>query len=203
MRWCWPAGSRLRASNAARCCSPRSMPANAISLPSSSCCGRASRRARRSTPPFSRHPARHRQFPGGDVDGARKPRGFGELAMTTSERSRLDGIGNLALVGAGKMGGAMLQSWLALGLPAGNITVIEPQPSPEIAALAKQGLSLNPKGRTSDIAALVVAVKPQIAVEALAEVAPLAGNDTLVLSIMAGRPLAFLERALPGRSIVR
>ena len=101
--------------------------------------------------------------------------------MTTSDRRRLDGIGNLALVGAGKMGGAMLQSWLALGLPAANIIVIEPQPSPEVTALAKQGLSLNPKAKASNLGALVVAVKPQIADEALAEVAPLAGNDTLVL----------------------
>ena len=123
--------------------------------------------------------------------------------MTTSDRSRLDGIGNLALVGAGKMGGAMLQSWLALGLPAAKVTVIEPQPSAEIAALAKQGVVLNPKSGVSDLAALVVAVKPQIAAAALAEVAPLVNADTLVLSIMAGRPLAFLERALPGGAIVR
>ena len=38
----------------------------------------------------------------------------------------------LVLVGAGKMGGAMLEGWLALGLAPKKVVVIEPQPSPAI-----------------------------------------------------------------------
>jgi hypothetical protein len=58
--------------------------------------------------------------------------------MTTSSegKQRLDGIGSLALVGAGKMGGAMLEGWLALGLDLKNVVVLEPQPSPQISSLA-------------------------------------------------------------------
>ena len=37
--------------------------------------------------------------------------------------------GTIALAGAGKMGGAMLMGWLAGGLDAKRVVVIEPQPS--------------------------------------------------------------------------
>src|ERR1700744_5345598 len=52
--------------------------------------------------------------------------------------------GTIALAGAGKMGGAMLTGWLAQGLDAGRVVVIEPTPSPEISALASKGVRLNP-----------------------------------------------------------
>ena len=43
--------------------------------------------------------------------------------------------GTIALAGAGKMGGAMLTGWLAGGLDANRVMVIEPSPSDEIKAL--------------------------------------------------------------------
>ena len=59
--------------------------------------------------------------------------------MTQSDKHRLDDIGLLALVGAGKMGGAMLEGWLALGLDPQNVVVIEPQPSEEIVGAVAEG----------------------------------------------------------------
>ena len=44
--------------------------------------------------------------------------------------------GTIALAGAGKMGGAMLTGWLAGGLDAKRVMVIEPYPSDDIKALA-------------------------------------------------------------------
>lgn len=126
--------------------------------------------------------------------------------MTTSAKgkSRLDGIGTLALVGAGKMGSAMLEGWLALGLDPKHVAVLEPQPGAELLALAKSGLALNPpKGSVKNPSAIILAVKPQIAADAMADVAALAGKDSVVLSIMAGKPLAFLARSLPDAAIVR
>ena len=50
---------------------------------------------------------------------------------------------SLVLVGAGKMGGAMLRGWLDLGLEAKRIRVVEPHPSPELNALcAARGVAL-------------------------------------------------------------
>ncbi|HTQ81797.1 MAG TPA: pyrroline-5-carboxylate reductase [Pseudolabrys sp.] len=116
----------------------------------------------------------------------------------------LKSIGSLLLVGAGKMGSAMLEGWIARGLDAKKITVIEPQPARTIRALARRGLKLNAKGKAAPAAAVVVAVKPQIAPEALPSIVPYVGKSTLVLSIMAGRTIAFIEGALPaGAAIVR
>ena len=68
----------------------------------------------------------------------------------------------LVLVGAGKMGGAMAQGWLDAGLPASSLTILEPNPSSEIASLAAdRGLALNPRVAASPPQTLVLAVKPQ------------------------------------------
>jgi pyrroline-5-carboxylate reductase len=74
--------------------------------------------------------------------------------------SLADFTGTLLLVGAGKMGGAMLEGWLALGMAARNVVVIEPQPAGEIAALTGRGLRLNPPpGDIGEVSALVLAIK--------------------------------------------
>jgi pyrroline-5-carboxylate reductase len=111
--------------------------------------------------------------------------------------------GTLVLVGAGKMGGAMLDGWLALKLPPSKVVIIDPQPGRSIKALAGRGVRINPKGKIGNVAALVVAVKPQVAPDAVPPLATLVGPKTVVVSIMAGRTLKFLERALPGVAIVR
>ncbi len=124
-----------------------------------------------------------------------KPKAQGALA---------DFSGTLLLVGAGKMGGAMLEGWLALGLAADKIAVLEPQPTSDIAALAGRGLRLNPAPRDiGEAAAIVVAVKPQTAPEAMPALAPFVGGSTVTVSIMAGRTLRFLEGALPRAALVR
>ncbi|MBX9827940.1 MAG: pyrroline-5-carboxylate reductase [Xanthobacteraceae bacterium] len=111
--------------------------------------------------------------------------------------------GTLVLVGAGKMGGAMLEGWLTRKLPPKKVVVIEPQPSKAIKALAKRGVRINPKGDIGIAAAIVLAVKPQTAPEALPPLAALAGSKTVVVSIMAGRTLGFLETYFPKSAVVR
>jgi pyrroline-5-carboxylate reductase len=111
--------------------------------------------------------------------------------------------GPLLLLGAGKMGQAMLDGWLARGLAPKKLIVIEPQPAKAVKALARRGLKLNPKGKPAAAAAIVIAVKPQTAPQAVPSVRAHVGKHTLVLSIMAGRTISFLERLLPGTAIVR
>jgi pyrroline-5-carboxylate reductase len=113
-------------------------------------------------------------------------------------------ISSLLLVGAGKMGSAMLEGWLARGLNPRKVVVIEPQPVKAVKALTRRGLKLNPKGKANPAAVIIIAVKPQIAPDALPAVAPYVGKSTLVLSIMAGRTIGFLEKSLPaGAAVVR
>jgi pyrroline-5-carboxylate reductase len=129
----------------------------------------------------------------------------GKFAMTQStyhnQRTLAGLAGPIVLVGAGKMGGAMLESWLALGLDPKAAVVIELQPTREVSMLAGRGLRLNPVAASvGEAAAIVLAVKPQVAPEVMPALSPYLGAGTLVLSIMAGRTLGFLERALSQRA---
>ena len=125
-------------------------------------------------------------------------------SSTVEGRPLTDLSHTVLLAGAGKMGGALLQGWLALGLLPEKVAVIEPLPSPELAALSKQGLRLNPPHDVvGAVAAVVVAVKPQIAPEVIPALVPFVDAATVVVSIMAGRTLAFLAGSLPRAALVR
>ncbi|MGC1447449.1 MAG: pyrroline-5-carboxylate reductase [Xanthobacteraceae bacterium] len=117
--------------------------------------------------------------------------------MTAVSDSLRDFSGVLVLVGAGKMGSALLEGWIRLGLDPQNIAVIEPAIPPHIAALTQRGLQLNPTPRAlKNVTAIVLAVKPQVAPQAIPPLAPLVSPSTVVVSIMAGRTLKFLSDAL-------
>ncbi|MGI8526327.1 MAG: pyrroline-5-carboxylate reductase [Pseudolabrys sp.] len=112
--------------------------------------------------------------------------------------------GRLVLAGAGKMGGAMLTGWLARGLDPKNVSVIEPEPTKALKAWTRRGLAINAPRERGSAAVIVIAVKPQNASEAFPALAARAGKSTLVLSIMAGRTLGFIEGAFAsGTAVVR
>jgi pyrroline-5-carboxylate reductase len=109
----------------------------------------------------------------------------------------------IVLVGAGKMGAAMFAGWARGGLSQGadSVIIVEPQPSAEIAGASAR---LNPPLESiKDPAAIVLAVKPQVAPDVLPPIASIAGRETVVVSIMAGRTIAFLEQHFPGAAVVR
>lgn len=109
----------------------------------------------------------------------------------------------LVLLGCGKMGSALLEGWLAGGLDPAAVSVLEPQPSPRLAALADSGLRLN-DFPPAPPAVAVVAVKPQTMGAALPRLATYGGGGTLFLSIAAGTPIRAFEAALgPATPIVR
>ncbi len=108
----------------------------------------------------------------------------------------------VVLLGCGRMGGALLEGWLAAGLPPDAAHVIEPS-AQSVAGFAARGVAVNGP-LPARPAAVLLAVKPQAMEAALPRVAPLAGPDTLFLSIAAGTPLAAFESALaPGTPVVR
>ena len=113
----------------------------------------------------------------------------------------------LVLAGAGNMGGALLKGWLAGGLDPRLVRALDPAPpEPMRALLASHGIacqtSLAPDGAPP--AAIVLAIKPQIMDAVAPTVAPLAGPDTVVLSVAAGRTIASLATHFaPGTAIVR
>jgi pyrroline-5-carboxylate reductase len=107
----------------------------------------------------------------------------------------------LVLVGCGRMGSALLQGWLARGLPPRAFTVLEPSPGPLLERLAGEGLRLNAALPPAPAVA-VLAVKPQMMGEALPGLAALGNGGTLVLSIAAGTPITAFEAAFGERTPV-
>ncbi|TVR10130.1 MAG: pyrroline-5-carboxylate reductase [Salinarimonadaceae bacterium] len=107
---------------------------------------------------------------------------------------------SLILVGGGKMGGAMLEGWLRVGLPGEAATVIEPYPGAELVHLcALKGVALNPSADTlTPPDALVLAIKPQVLGEAAPGIRPLVDRRTTLISVLAGKTVADLDAAIPG-----
>ena len=103
--------------------------------------------------------------------------------------------GKLALIGAGKMGTAMLQGWLASGVSATDVVIIDPAPPPETAELiAEHTIVHNPDLSTvDDIALIIVAIKPQMIAEVLPAVKGLAKQSPLVVSVVAGTKIATFQ----------
>lgn len=121
--------------------------------------------------------------------------------MPTPTSTALSHIsGTIVLAGAGKMGGAMLSGWLAQGIGPERIAVIDPKPSDEVAAT---GVRLNPSvSEIGQVAALVLAVKPQLFREAGSTLNVFLNPDTLVVSIMAGTTIATINE-ICGGAVVR
>ncbi len=106
----------------------------------------------------------------------------------------------LVVLGCGKMGSAMLQGWLAGGVPAGSVWVVDPKPAAQI---VESGVHVNAELPASP-AIVVVAVKPQMMDEALPGFEAMGGGRTLFLSVAAGTSLSFYEERLgAGTPIIR
>jgi pyrroline-5-carboxylate reductase len=105
---------------------------------------------------------------------------------------------SLVLVGAGKMGQAMLAGWLAIGLDPARVTAIDPLLDERArATIAEKGVRLvEGPDRLAVPEALVLAIKPQTLESAAPGVRSLIGERTLVLSILAGKRIADLGARL-------
>ncbi|WP_377290051.1 pyrroline-5-carboxylate reductase [Rhizobium sp. SG2393] len=115
------------------------------------------------------------------------------------------GKGPIVLVGAGNMGGAMLAGWLKSGVAASDLLVLDPGPAPAMAALmAEHGVThatAAPAGLSASM--LFLAVKPQVMDAVLPPLKGLVGPDTVIVSVAAGKTLAFLEGHLGAAGMVR
>ena len=116
----------------------------------------------------------------------------------------LSEIGPVVLVGAGKMGLALARGWIAGGLPPDQLVLIDPKPGEPTTAFATEHnirLLESPIGILTHV--MVMAVKPQVMKEVMAEVQPAVGAQTLVLSIAAGISIKTLSEGLQTERVVR
>lgn len=107
--------------------------------------------------------------------------------------------GPLLLAGAGNMGSALLAGWLEGGFDPAQIVVQDPAPPPRTREeLDRRGIAVHAEVRALPRApaVLLVAVKPQVVDEVFPPLARLAGPETVVVSIAAGRRIAGFEAHL-------
>ena len=111
----------------------------------------------------------------------------------------------VALIGAGNMGGAMLEGWLADGFSQNAIVVIDPSPN---SAMAKS-ISRNKLRHETSVPAnfhadvIIIALKPQIMDAALPALQAIIGPDTVSVSVAAGKTLAGMGAGLGDTAIIR
>jgi pyrroline-5-carboxylate reductase len=113
-------------------------------------------------------------------------------------------VDTLAILGAGKLGEALLSGILRSGTSAEDVVVVERHA--ERAAFLKEQYGVRavevPEA-VSFARTIVVAVKPQDIGGLLDELGPLVTPQHLVVSVAAGIPTAYLEKRLVGVPVVR
>jgi pyrroline-5-carboxylate reductase len=111
-------------------------------------------------------------------------------------------MGPILLLGAGRMGGALIAGWRRARLiDPGDLMVRDPAPTPQANA---SGALVNPDDAALARARTVVlVVKPQVWREAAAAVVPHLAPDAIVVSVAAGVATADLAAAFGGRRIAR
>jgi pyrroline-5-carboxylate reductase len=94
----------------------------------------------------------------------------------------------ILLLGAGRMGGAMIEGWRAAGaFSSGDLIICDPHPGDLAQAAVRAGAALNPAlDAIGSAQTVLLAVKPQLWREAAALYAPHIAPDATVISIAAG-----------------
>lgn len=117
----------------------------------------------------------------------------------------MNNLPNIALIGCGKMGGAMLRSWAGGRGSAQSITVFDPAGLPEpldgvtVFTDMDEFISAKP-----DIDIFIMAVKPQIMADVCASIKPAVKKNAVILSIAAGQTISSFETYFsPDQPIIR
>jgi pyrroline-5-carboxylate reductase len=125
---------------------------------------------------------------------------FGAGWMAPAPKARKPIKLPILLVGAGRMGSALLQGWLKNGIE--PISVVEPKPSPELRRMArakKISLFAAPSQVKLKPSVCVVAIKPQVLKGEASALADFASQGALMISIAAGTSVASLAKAWGGK----
>ena len=111
----------------------------------------------------------------------------------------------IALLGVGNMGGAMLRGWIDEEIAGKRITVIDPNPNGNTQAfmVANKITHISSLDEMLDADILILALKPQIMLSALGEIADKISENTVLVSVAAGITIAGLAEKFPNNPIVR
>ncbi len=111
----------------------------------------------------------------------------------------------ILMLGAGRMGGAMLDGWRAAqAFHPAELMIRDPHPGPSATDAAAAGAILNPPdGELARAKTVVLAVKPQLWREAAAETQGWLAADAVIVSIAAGVKAADIAKEFGGRPVAR
>jgi pyrroline-5-carboxylate reductase len=111
----------------------------------------------------------------------------------------------ILFLGAGNMGGAIIDGWLKAGaFAAADLMIVDPRPGPAALKAQAAGATLNPP--QTDLAharTVMVCVKPQIWRDAARQYAPALDEDAVLVSVVAGVGARDMAEAFGGRAVAR
>ena len=115
---------------------------------------------------------------------------------------------NFLVVGAGRMGGALMSGWLndsVSGVVAQHLYIIDPHMGEDAKAAIKDGArEISPTDKVmGEIDVVLLAIKPQAFEDIAPKIAEHLQTGALVISVLAGTSIAALEAAFPNQHIVR
>ena len=111
----------------------------------------------------------------------------------------------ILLLGAGRLGGALLEGWALTGaFEPSQLIIRDPHPSDAARAAAAAGAALNPpEAELARAATVLLAVKPQMWREAAEALSPHLGPDAVIVSVAAGVRADDISQAFGGRAAAR
>ena len=99
---------------------------------------------------------------------------------------------NFLFVGCGNMGGAMLDGWLAAGVPARTFTIVDPGRE-----TAPEGVELLTELPARKFEAVLLGIKPHMLGDLAADIARVTDDNTRIFSVLAGVETATLAKYFP------
>jgi len=114
--------------------------------------------------------------------------------------------GSHLLVGAGKMGGALLTGWLDAGLlTPKKLVILDPTPGPQAVFAIERGAKhiTQPQDIPKSVHTVLLAVKPQMFERLGPTLGASLSPKAKVISILAGTNLRKLNAAFDGRIVIR
>lgn len=111
----------------------------------------------------------------------------------------------ILFLGAGNMGGAIIEGWLKAGaFTAADLMIVDPRPGPAALAAQAAGARLNPdKADLAKARTVMMCVKPQAWRDAARQYDGLLASDAVMVSVIAGVAARDLSEAFGGRTVAR
>ncbi len=111
----------------------------------------------------------------------------------------------ILMLGAGRMGGAILEGWArAEAFAPAELTIVDPEPSEAALAAGRAGAKINPPAaELAGARTVLLCVKPQMWQAAAAQYGPSLAPEAVIVSIAAGIGSQAISRAFGGRSVAR